>query len=380
MGKYLDEQSAVELIQKGQCVALPTETVYGLACDALDEVALRNLYTIKGRPAENPVICHVSSPEMAFRYGKETPLARKLMNQYWPGPLTILLEHDGKIPTAVTAGSALCGFRMPDHEITLRIIEKCNTPLAIPSANKSGKTSPTTAAMALAQLEGEIPGVVDGGQCAVGLESTVLRLEGEKVIILRPGTIDEERLTEDGFTVESEGETRNGNAGRRSAKLAGKAGSRDSDASQGTGTAAVLSPEKEALLSPGLLPVHYQPDVDMFLIQEPVTGQLNPGFPHASYETIAVLNLNPEPVALIDLFPRRLCENAILRHRSDSVEATRNLYLDLYQLSRHSDALVVIAGPACSKAVMDRLQRAATGTYQNGKWQFRRSQAGSNLE
>ena len=371
MGKFLNEDKAVELIQNGQCVGLPTETVYGLACNAMDESALRSLFAIKGRPAENPVICHVSSPEMAFRFGKETPLARKLMEQYWPGPLTILLEHEGKVPRAVTAGSELCGFRMPDHEITLRIIDKCDTPLAIPSANKSGKTSPTTASMALAQLEGEIPGVVDGGQCSVGLESTVLRLEGEQVVILRPGIIDEKKLSADGFSVQKKGSENARAAKKRSASLMGQSGSRDSEPAQGT--AAVLSPEKEALQSPGLLPVHYQPDVDLFLVEEPLVEQLNPGFPHASYETVAVLNLNPDPIKLQNLLPRRLCENAVLRHRSDAQDGARNLYLDLYQLSRNSDVIVVIAGPGCSDAVMDRLQRAATGIYRDGKWQFRRS-------
>ena len=372
MGKYLDQNQAVELLQNGQCVALPTETVYGLACNALDESALKQLYLIKGRPARNPVICHVSSPEMAFRYGKETALARRLMTQYWPGPLTILLEHEGRVPSAITAGSPLCGFRMPDHETTLQIIEQCNIPLAIPSANKSRKTSPTTANMVLAQLEGEIPGVVDGGQCRIGLESTVLKLEGEELVILRPGTIDEDRLEADGFTVRRPGTRSTARTGQRTTAME-KNGSDSPDATARRATA-VASPEKESLESPGLLPVHYQPEVDMYLIEEVVENQLNPGFPHASYETVAVLNLNPQPIRLADILPRRLCENAILRHRADSQQASRELYRDLYELSRNSDVLVVHAGTSCSKAMMDRLQRAATGIYRNGKWQFRRSQ------
>ena len=203
MGRYLEVEEAAKLIAEGQCVALPTETVYGLACNALNGSALAHLFSIKGRPANNPVICHVSSPEMAFRYGKTNALAQRLMDQYWPGPLTILLEHEGRIPSAVTAGSELCGFRMPDHELALKVIDLCDVPLAIPSANKSGKTSPVTPAMVLSQLEGEIPGVVDGGQCSVGLESTVVRLEDEEVIILRPGIIDQKTLETDGFRVRS---------------------------------------------------------------------------------------------------------------------------------------------------------------------------------
>ena len=372
MAKYLDENQAIEKIKEGQCVALPTETVYGLACDALNESAVRNTFSVKGRPPENPVICHVSSPAMAFQYGRRSDLAERLMEKYWPGPLTILLEHEGKIPGVVTAGSDLCGFRMPDHAITLAIIERCGVPLAIPSANKSGKTSPTTPGMVLAQLEGVIPGVVDGGQCGVGLESTVVQILEDKVKILRPGIIDEARLRADGFQVMHEQEGENGDVlsvpnAKASAEKEENAKSRPS----GNSTA-VLSPEAP-LHSPGLLPVHYQPEVDLFLVQSELLGELSPGFPHASYETIAVLNLSSEPLKLSDILPRRLCETAVLRNRTDQQDASRNLYLDLYELSRNCDALMVIAGNRCSEVMLDRLQRAATGIYRQGKWQFRRS-------
>lgn len=371
MGKYLEIDEAVRLIREGQCVAVPTETVYGLACNALDPSALSHLYSIKGRPQNNPVICHVSSPEMAFRFGKENELARRLMETYWPGPLTILLENLGEIPETVTAGSSLCGFRMPDHELTLKIIEMCDVPLAMPSANKSGKTSPVTPAMVLTQLEGEIPGVVDGGQCSVGLESTVVRLQEDEIVILRPGQIDASRLTGDGFRLRRPDQEME----RESAdqKRASKA-ERNSQANGEDGGVAVATAEPEPLASPGLLPVHYQPEVDLFLIEMPVDDSLNPGFPQAAYETIAVLNLHSDPIKLQHLLPRRLCEKAVLRNRSNSGEAARQLYLDLFELGRNSDALIVVAGDSATEAMMDRLRRAASALYREGSWTFRKQQ------
>ncbi|MCB1168974.1 MAG: threonylcarbamoyl-AMP synthase [Leptospiraceae bacterium] len=374
MGGYLEVEEAAKLIGEGQCVALPTETVYGLACNALNGPALAHLFSIKGRPANNPVICHVSSPEMAFRYGKANALAQRLMDQYWPGPLTILLEHEGRIPTAVTAGSDLCGFRMPDHELALKVIELCDVPLAIPSANKSGKTSPVTPAMVLSQLEGEIPGVVDGGQCSIGLESTVVRLEEEEIIILRPGIIDQKTLEADGFRVrDAIREASAAAAGNSEGSVRSEqAGSLQKGGADQT-SVAIATAQPAPLAAPGLLPIHYQPDVDLYLVEASLTDALNPGFPHASYETISVLNLDSHPITLSHLLPRRLCENAVLRHRKESAAAVRQLYLDLYELSRNSDALVVIAGDSVTEAMLDRLRRAATGVYRDGKWQFRRS-------
>ncbi|MCB1166605.1 MAG: threonylcarbamoyl-AMP synthase [Leptospiraceae bacterium] len=361
MTPFLTPQEAARELKDGHCVALPTETVYGLACNALDPIALQQLYAVKGRPSANPVICHVSSIKMAFAYGQHNDLAQQLMEHYWPGPLTILLQRGSRIPDAVTAGSELCGFRLPDHEMTREIIELCDFPLAIPSANKSGRTSPVTPAMVLSQLDGEIAGIVDGGQCSVGLESTVVAIEGNALRILRPGLIDAARLQADGFEVLTEGSAPS--AAPRKARTAKKV----------SGSVATALPEaKKELMSPGLLPVHYQPDVDLFLIEEYSAENLNPGFPHASYETVAVLNLGSEPIRLSHFLPIRLCENALLRNRPTEEEAMHNLYLDLYELARKSDVLVVVCPSYASPALLDRLRRAATGIYADRKWSIRR--------
>lgn len=188
-------QRAVELLRAGEVVALPTETVYGLAANALDPAAVARIYEIKGRPSHNPIICHVSGQEMARRCVAEWPvLADRLARAFWPGPLTLVLPRAAMIPDIVTAGGNTVGVRWPSHPFMQAVIAACDFPLAAPSANLSNQLSPTRAAHVQHQLGGRIRLIVDGGQAQVGIESTVVDVSVTPPRLLRPGMIHEESL------------------------------------------------------------------------------------------------------------------------------------------------------------------------------------------
>src|SRR5450432_3266898 len=186
---------AAELLRAGEVVALPTETVYGLAANALNERAVAKIFQIKGRPDNNPIIVHVASNEMAKRCVEHWPeRADKLSKAFWPGPLTLVLPRAREIPDSVTAGGATVGVRWPSHPFIQAVIRECGFPLAAPSANLSNQISPTNAEHVRAQLGQKIPLIVDGGQSQVGIESTVLDLTVSPPQILRPGMIHAESL------------------------------------------------------------------------------------------------------------------------------------------------------------------------------------------
>jgi L-threonylcarbamoyladenylate synthase len=188
-------QRAVELLRAGEVVALPTETVYGLAANALDEKAVAKIFQIKGRPSHNPIIVHVASNKMAKRCAKNFPaIAEKLSKSFWPGPLTIVLPRAKEIPEIVTAGGKPVGIRWPSHPFIQAVIRECDFPLAAPSANLSNSISPTNVEHVRKNLGGKIPLIVDGGQSQVGIESTVLDLTVSPPRILRPGMIHAESL------------------------------------------------------------------------------------------------------------------------------------------------------------------------------------------
>ena len=186
---------AVELLRAGEIVALPTETVYGLAANALNDQAVAKIFEIKGRPAHNPVIVHVVGTDMARRCVSEWPeIASKLAAAFWPGPLTIVLPRARAIPDIVTAGGNTVGVRWPSHPFIQAVIRACDFPLAAPSANLSNTLSPTNAAHVHAALGGRLQLIVDGGQAQVGIESTVLDLAASPARVLRPGMIHSESL------------------------------------------------------------------------------------------------------------------------------------------------------------------------------------------
>lgn len=190
-------KEAAEYIKEGKLVAFPTETVYGLGANGLDESAVKNIFLAKGRPQDNPLILHISSIDNLYPLVKEIPdLAYECMERFWPGPLTMLFKKSEVVPSVITAGLDTVAIRMPNHPIALELIKQSNCPIAAPSANLSGTPSPTSAKHVIQDQFGRIDMIIDGGNTGVGLESTVLDLTGDTPIILRPGGITIEDFRE----------------------------------------------------------------------------------------------------------------------------------------------------------------------------------------
>lgn len=227
---------AAELLRHGQLVAIPTETVYGLAANALDENAVRNIFKAKGRPQDNPLIVHIANIRMLPPLVREIPeTAMRLAECFWAGPLTMIFPKSDKIPSVTSGGLDTVAVRMPESEAARAIIKQCGFPLAAPSANLSGKPSPTSAAHVFEDMNGKIPLIVDGGECWVGVESTVVCFRDDVIHILRPGGITAEMLAEFG-NVEVD-------------------------------KAVTTQPEKgERVLSPGMKYKHYSPKADVFIV------------------------------------------------------------------------------------------------------------------
>lgn len=227
---------AADLLSRRQIVAIPTETVYGLAANALDEWGVKNIFRSKGRPQDNPLIVHISGMKMLPPLVCDIPdIAKELAERFWPGPLTMIFPKSDKIPSVTSGGLDTVAIRMPASEAALDIIKRCGFPLAAPSANLSGKPSPTTAQHVYEDMNGKIPLIIDGGECTVGVESTVICFKGGKIHILRPGGVTAEMLSEYGVVEVDK--------------------------------AVTVQPEKdERVLSPGMKYKHYSPKADVFII------------------------------------------------------------------------------------------------------------------
>jgi len=235
---YASAERAAELLNGGQIVAIPTETVYGLAASIYSEEALKAVYAVKGRPQDNPVIVHISSMDMLDGIVENVPEgAEQLAESFWPGPLTMIFKKTSKVSDTITCGMDSVAVRFPSHPVAHAVIEAAGVPLAAPSANLSGKPSPTTAEHCVHDLWGKVPLILDGGQCDVGVESTVISMTGEHPVILRPGIISLEEIRDvlpDASVSES---------------VTRKVG------------------ENEKVLSPGLKYKHYSPDCKVIIVK-----------------------------------------------------------------------------------------------------------------
>ena len=190
-------KEACDLIRAGELVAFPTETVYGLGADALHPEASKKIYAAKGRPSDNPLIVHISKFEDLVSIAREVPpQAKKLADAFWPGPLTMIVWKNDRVPYETTGGMDTVAIRMPKHPVALRLIEGSGCLIAAPSANTSGKPSPTEASHVALDMDGRIPMILDGGPVGIGIESTIVDLSEETPMILRPGYITQEMLQE----------------------------------------------------------------------------------------------------------------------------------------------------------------------------------------
>jgi len=338
---------AAELLRAGEVVALPTETVYGLATNALDAEAVSKIYEIKGRPMHNPIIVHVASLEMAKRCVAEwPPLADKLAAAFWPGPLTLVLRKSEagsrrsevggqksavrppasdlrRIPDIVTAGGPTVGIRWPSHPFIQAVIRDCDFPLAAPSANLSNQLSPTNAAHVRKQLGEKLRLIVDGGQSQVGIESTVLDLTTSPPRVLRPGMIHEESL----------------------------------EAVTGNIQHSTFNVQHSRLRSPGLLPKHYSPKAKLILLAWTNDAHLN--------SQLSTLNSQP-PRSHIIAHTRipsagEFASVSVIPH--DAEAFARAIYAELHRCDEAGAELIVVeALPESSewRAISDRLKRAAS--------------------
>jgi L-threonylcarbamoyladenylate synthase len=313
---------AAQLLGQGRVVALPTETVYGLAANALEPQAVAHIFEIKGRPTHNPIIVHVASLEMARQcVAIWPPLAEKMAKAFWPGPLTLVLPKTAIIPDIVTAQGPTVGIRWPSHPVMQAVIQACGFPLAAPSANTSNRISPTTAQHVWEDLGDKVPLILDGGPCQIGIESTVLDLSQSPPRLLRPGMIHAEAI-------------------------AAVTGQLNLDSHPAAGQ----------LRSPGMLKKHYAPKAKLIVTQwhggpelEKIIESFKP-----TYSNIHVLALNAVPpnipVHRIGVMPR------------EPLAFARCLYSELHRCDTQGASLILMEVPPETppwRAIHDRLKRAA---------------------
>ena len=231
-----------KMLREGKTVAFPTETVYGLGADAMNPEAVKAIFRAKGRPSDNPLIVHVADrKDLEALVEEVTPMAEKLAKAFWPGPLTIILKKKPSVPESVTAGLDTVAVRIPSHPIAHRLIAMAGVPVAAPSANLSGKPSPTRGSHVIKDLDGRVDGIIDGGMAMVGLESTVVDATGDSPVILRPGGITKEQVLAAMELPERSGRTE---------------------------TSPVLSlKEEKTPRSPGMKYAHYAPDAPMLVVK-----------------------------------------------------------------------------------------------------------------
>lgn len=304
-----DIEQAVSFLKEGKLVAFPTETVYGLGGNALSDNAVAGIYAAKGRPSFNPLIVHVASADMARAYAEFDETAALLAKRFWPGPMTLVLPRraDCKLSLLVSAGLETVALRVPADDLAQELLEKSGLPLAAPSANRSGQISPTEAVHVMQELDNRIAMVLDGGPCAVGIESTVIDATGKDPVILRPGSITFEELS-------------------RLLKNV------------------TLAPEGSKITAPGMTASHYAPSHPLRLNATSVEADeallaFGPAVPHGA------------------LWTEHLSESANLE------EAAANLFrllrlLDSSEASRI--AVMPVPDEGLGTAINDRLKRAAT--------------------
>jgi L-threonylcarbamoyladenylate synthase len=312
-------ERAAEILKRGGLVAFPTETVYGLGADASNVQAVRKIFEAKNRPADHPVIVHLSSAEQVAQWARETPLAaQRLMQRFWPGPLTLILKRAPGVVDAVTGGQDTVGLRVPSHPLAQALLRAFGGGIAAPSANRFGRISATTAADVQEELGNAVDVILDGGACDVGIESTIVDLSSGTPRLLRPGGIAR---------------------GDLEAVMQAQMGAADSASPRASGT----------------LAAHYAPAVRVLLIEpEDLDRVLRD---HTNAVDVAVLARRPQPAGIkVSLWRIAALDARTYAH---------DLYATLRELDRSHSALLIIEAPPAGtqwEAVRDRLQRAATGS------------------
>jgi len=314
----VDIEQAAAFLRLGKLVAIPTETVYGLAGNALDVKAVSSIFQTKNRPSFDPLILHVASLEQVSPFVSEFPeKLKRLAEAFWPGPLTVLLPRKASVPDLVTSGLDRVAVRVPNHPLTLALLAQLDFPLAAPSANPFGYISPTQAGHVDAQLGTQIPYILDGGACAVGLESTIVGMEGEQVIIYRLGGLELSKIE------------------------------------SVVGTVTVQAHSTSNPSAPGQLASHYAPQKPFILGN---LGELVPQLIQQG-KKVGVLSFSTH-------FPSLSADcQVVLSASQDLTEAAQRLFMAMRLLDESQAELIVaefVPEIGLGRAINDRLKRAAT--------------------
>lgn len=304
---------AVEKLKSGGLVAFPTETVYGLGADGLNDIAVSKIFEVKQRPTFNPLILHVSSLDMLNEIAENSnEKISQLIDNFWPGPLTLILKKKNNVPYIVTSGLETVAVRMPNNQIALELISKLGKPIAAPSANSFSKLSPTKAEHVVKQLGNKVDIILDGGNCEVGVESTIIEVTDNSQILLRPGGIARERIE----------------------KVIGKLSSLNQNS---------ISPN-----SPGQLNIHYAPNIPIYFYSENILQDyLNKNIGVIFFSEIK----NADKFRIIK----------VLSEKADLHEAASNLFAHLHELENSNLDLILVEkvdNIGLGSAIMDRLTKA----------------------
>lgn len=315
------------LLAQGALVVFPTETVYGLGADVFNEETCARIFSAKGRPQDNPLITHIfDKAQLDGLVHSLPPLAERLMDAFWPGPLTLVLEKNRRVSNIVSAGLDTVGVRMPRHRVAQAFLKAANTPVAAPSANRSGKPSPTSFAMARNAMEGRVEGILNGGPCENGLESTVIAWTGSRWAILRPGSVTRSDLHSVlGDNLESSDTSQNGELEKR---------------------------------SPGTRHPHYKPNIPVRMISSKEDQFKACQEPYSAW---ALINIKEDSNDLA-------CEDARsgpVRLYANWEEEARNLYSDFHEFDVSGVPGILVrlppAGGGIEEALRNRILKAAEG-------------------
>ncbi len=320
-------EEAASFLKQDEVVAFPTETVYGLGANAFSTAAVEKIFQAKGRPTDNPLIIHIADQALLDQVALEIPeAAQQLMDKFWPGPLTLVLPKKGPLSPLVTAGLDTVGIRMPDHPVALELIRLAGVPLAAPSANRSGKPSPTTGQHVKVDLEGRIAGIVEAGPTGIGVESTVVDCTTTPVTILRPGGVTYEQLR---------------------AVLG--------EVNMDPG----LNNEQIAPKSPGVKYTHYAPNAPLFLLESPeaLVHQLHKQ--KSAGKKVGVLTVDEHQALFKEADVRISCGSM-----KDLFSVAQSLYAALRQFDEREVDLILgemFPETGIGGAVMNRLRKASGG-------------------
>lgn len=315
-----DLRAAVAVLRRGEVVGLPTETVYGLAADGTNAEAVRKIFAIKGRPSDHPLILHLGDAGWLDRFTVGAPQAAyRLAEAFWPGPLSLVLERSDVVPNEVTGGLATVAVRVPSHPIALQVLRALGRPLAAPSANRFGEVSPTTKAHVQRDFGTEVPLVLDGGACEVGVESTIVNLTGDEATILRPGGVSAEQIE---------------------SVLGYFPGSNDA----------------AAPAAPGTLEAHYAPRAEVLLMLEEEVWDVAKAY-LADGKRVGTFCVGSPPGFL--------ASSVVHRSMGSVSEVAHDLYAVLRDLDVAGCDVILAAPPfgeGLAEAINDRLQRASVGS------------------